>query len=92
MPLCWYAIHSQPRMETKAEAHLARQGFEVWLPRIGRRVRKGGVWSHKVEPLFSRLFFFMPIRNSKTLALYGRRGALAISCAWPVVPSRSQGR
>lgn len=53
----WYAIHSQPRKEVEAETHLARQGFEVWLPRIGRRVRKRGSWSLKVEPLFSRYLF-----------------------------------
>ena len=92
MSLCWYAIHSQPRMETKAEAHLARQGFEVWLPRIGRRVRKGRAWSHKIEPLFSRYLFLHADTEGKTLALSGRRGALAISCAWPVAPSQSQGR
>lgn len=53
----WYAIHSQPRKEAEAETHLARQGFEVWLPRIGRRVRKRGAWTLKVEPLFSRYLF-----------------------------------
>ena len=53
----WYAIHSQPREEAEAETHLARQGFEVWLPRIGRRVRKRGAWTLKVEPLFSRYLF-----------------------------------
>jgi len=53
----WYAIHSQPRKEAEAETQLARQGFEVWLPRIGRRVRKRGLWTLKVEPLFSRYLF-----------------------------------
>ena len=81
MPLCWYAIHSQPRMETKAEAHLARQGFEVWLPRISRRVRKGGAWSHKVEPLFSRYLFLhadteeqdvSPIRSTRGVSDFVR--------------------
>ena len=53
----WYAIHSQPRKEAEVETHLARQGFEVWLPRIGRRVRKRGAWALKVEPLFARYLF-----------------------------------
>lgn len=57
MALRWYAVHSQPRKEAMAEEHLARQGFEVWLPRIGRRVRKGGAWAQKVEPLFARYLF-----------------------------------
>ena len=81
MPLCWFAIHSQPRMETKAEAHLERQGFEVWLPRIGRRVRKGGAWSHQVEPLFSRYLFLhadteqqdvSPIRSTRGVSDFVR--------------------
>ena len=81
MPLCWHAIHSQPRMETKAEAHLERQGFEVWLPRIGRRVRKGGAWPHRIEPLFSRYLFLhadteqqnvSPIRSTRGVSDFVR--------------------
>ena len=81
MPLCWFAIHSRPRMEAKAEVHSARQGFEVWLPRIGRRVRKGGAWSHKIEPLFSRYLFLhadteeqdvSPIRSTRGVSDFVR--------------------
>lgn len=28
----WYAVHTLPRMEASASAHLARQGFEPFLP------------------------------------------------------------
>ena len=28
----WYAVHTLPRMETSASAHLERQGFEPFLP------------------------------------------------------------
>ena len=68
-------------METKAEAHLAGQGFKVWLPRIGRRVRKGGAWSHRIEPLFSRYLFLYadaeqqdvsPIRSTRGVSDFVR--------------------
>ena len=30
----WYAFHTLPRAEGVAEAHLLRQGFEVFVPRV----------------------------------------------------------
>lgn len=53
----WYAVHTLPRMEASAEAHLARQGWETFLPRI-RSTRKH---ARRVEtvatPLFPRYGF-----------------------------------
>jgi transcriptional antiterminator RfaH len=33
----WYAVYTQPRNESLASAHLARQGFDVFCPRYLKR-------------------------------------------------------
>ena len=30
----WYVVRTQPHSENKASAHLGRQGFETYLPRL----------------------------------------------------------
>lgn len=53
----WYAVHTLPRAEATAEAHLVRQGYEVFLPRI-RSTRKHARRIETVSaPLFPRYGF-----------------------------------
>lgn len=54
---CWYVVHTQPRREGVALENLRRQGFDSWLPMAVRRVRRGGRWCSKIEPLFTRYLF-----------------------------------
>jgi transcriptional antiterminator RfaH len=55
----WYAIHTNPRQEARAENNLRAWGIETYLPKIkerksGRYV-SGHAWS--IKPLFLRYFF-----------------------------------
>lgn len=53
----WYAVHTLPRGEATAEAHLLRQGFEVFLPRFARVVRHARKIKRRKAPLFPRYGF-----------------------------------
>jgi transcriptional antiterminator RfaH len=48
----WYAVQAQPRAEMKALTHLARQGFEVYLPRFLKKRRH----ARRVENVSTALF------------------------------------
>ncbi|MGD9769432.1 MAG: transcription termination/antitermination NusG family protein, partial [Pseudolabrys sp.] len=50
----WYAVQSQPNAENKAVAHLARQGFETYLPRYLKRRRHARRVETVAAPLFPR--------------------------------------
>ena len=53
----WYAVQTQPNAEMKAVAHLARQGFEVYLPRFLKRRRHAGRVEHVSKALFPGYLF-----------------------------------
>ena len=53
----WYVIHTRPRQEARAEAHLQRQGFQCYLPRLKQRLKRRGQRVDVVEPLFPRYLF-----------------------------------
>ena len=53
----WCVVQTHPRAETKAAAHLSRQGFLTYLPRI-RKSRRHARCVEMVEaPLFPRYLF-----------------------------------
>lgn len=53
----WYAIHTQPNNENRAEENLRRQGFATYLPRYLRRRRHGRRTDIVARPLFPRYMF-----------------------------------
>jgi transcriptional antiterminator RfaH len=53
----WYVAQTQPHAETKAAAHLARQGFGVYLPRYLKRRRHARRIETVPAPLFPRYMF-----------------------------------
>lgn len=53
----WYAVYTQPRNEDQAQQHLARQGFEVFLPRYLKRRSHARKVSIVPAPLFPRYLF-----------------------------------
>ena len=53
----WLVVHAKPRQEAVALEHLARQGFDAWLPRASLTRRRGDRWVDRVEPLFPRYLF-----------------------------------
>lgn len=55
--LDWYLIHTKPARETTATEHLERQGFETFLPRTRRQIRRAGRWRERIEAMFPRYLF-----------------------------------
>jgi transcriptional antiterminator RfaH len=53
----WYVVQTQPHAERKASLHLARQGFETYLPRYLKRRRHARRIETVVAPLFPRYLF-----------------------------------
>lgn len=53
----WYAVHTLPRLETTAAAHLVRQGWEVFLPQIRATRRHARRVETIAAPLFPRYGF-----------------------------------
>jgi len=85
----WYAVFTKPRQECQAVAHLERQGFEVYLPRMRvRRLRRGRlVWVE--EPVFPRYVFLrVDLESCNTAPLRSTRGVVGLvrfgACIPPV--------
>jgi len=53
----WYVVQTQANAETKAVAHLARQGFATYLPRYLKRRRHARRVDIISAPLFPRYLF-----------------------------------
>lgn len=53
----WYVVQSHLHSENKAAAHLARQGFEIYLPRYLKRRRHARRVEIVAVPLFPRYMF-----------------------------------
>lgn len=70
----WYVLYTKPRQEPVAQEHLARQGFEVYLPKVELTKRRKGILSSIIEPFFPRYLFisfdrerddWAPIRSTR---------------------------
>jgi len=53
----WIVAHSHVNAENSAEAHLRRQGFEVYLPRYQKTKRHARRIEQVIRPLFPRYLF-----------------------------------
>lgn len=53
----WYVVLTKPKQEERAEEHLASQGGEVFLPRIGLEKVRKGKRAEVIEPLFPGYLF-----------------------------------
>ena len=53
----WYAVQVHPRSEMKALTHIARQGFEVFLPRFMKRRNHARRVENVSAPLFPGYLF-----------------------------------
>ena len=56
-PSTWFVAQTQPQSETKAAANLARQGFEIYLPRYLKTVRHARRLNVVRAPLFPSYIF-----------------------------------
>lgn len=64
----WYLAYTKPRSESMASGHLARQGYDVYLPlfKALRRSSEGMVMQR--SPMFPRYVFFRPGRVGQSIA------------------------
>jgi transcriptional antiterminator RfaH len=53
----WYVVYTKTQAEATARAHLSRQGFDVYFPRVLQKIRRAGRWIEQVSPLFPRYLF-----------------------------------
>ena len=53
----WYAVHTQPQKEVRAELNLRQQGFSTYLPRYTRTRRHARRTETVTRPLFPRYLF-----------------------------------
>lgn len=75
----WFAVCCKPRQESIAEENLARQGFRVYLPRIGVRKYTRGQWRERIEALFPRYVFVRLDPSQKsTTSIRSTRGAVGL--------------
>ncbi len=73
----WYAVYTQPRNEERAQEHLARQGFEVFLPRYLKRRSHARRVTVAPAPLFPRyLFVSFDAAQQRWRAIRSTRGVI----------------
>lgn len=75
----WYLVHCKPRQERVAEGHLARQGYEVYLPLFRQARRRQGRRVSTVGPMFPRyLFIHLDSRTDNWGPIRSTRGVSAL--------------
>lgn len=84
----WAVVRTHPSKERLAEEHLARQQFEIYCPRVVKRVRKLRCHQKVIRPLFPGYLFvrvaperqhWRPILSTfgvQTLICFGERPGL----------------
>jgi transcriptional antiterminator RfaH len=73
----WYAVYTQPRNEIRAYEHLARQNFEVFLPRYLKRRSHARRVTTVPAPLFPRyLFVAFDAADAQWRAIRSTRGVI----------------
>jgi transcriptional antiterminator RfaH len=75
----WYAVYTQPRNEERAQDHLLRQGFEVFLPRYLKRRSHARRVTVAPAPLFPRyLFVSFDPTEQRWRAIRSTRGVIEL--------------
>ncbi|MEQ9393700.1 transcription termination/antitermination NusG family protein [Haliea sp.] len=86
----WYAVATRPRMEQAARENLERQGYEVCLPEIRLRKRRGGRWQAVTEALFpGYLFVALDLEHDNAAPIrstVGARGLVRFGLHSPAMP------
>lgn len=82
----WYLVFTKVKSELKAQEHLTRQGYTVYLPMTQKKIRRNGRYIHTTEPFFPRYLFISlntetdnwgPIRSTIGVACIVRFGGVA---------------
>ena len=79
----WYVLTSKPREEQRAYDNLVIQGYEVFLPKIAQVIKKKGLKTVALKPLFPNYLFiqldkqvanFNAIRSTRGVGSFVRFG------------------
>ena len=77
----WYVAQTQPNAESKAVAHLGRQGFVTYLPRYMKRRRHARRVDVVAAPLFPRyLFVEIDTAVQRWRSIYSTVGVSQLVC------------
>lgn len=77
----WYVVHTKPRAEETALAHLGRQAFETFLPRFLKRRRHARRVDVTPSPLFpGYLFVALDSERSRWRSIRGTIGVNGLVC------------
>lgn len=86
----WYLIYTKAANESVAATHLARQHYEVYLPKVVQTVRRTGRRFERVAPLFPRYLFLCLNEGEQALApaasTVGVCGVVRFASRYGVVP------
>jgi transcriptional antiterminator RfaH len=81
----WYVVQTQPNAESKAVAHLERQGFATYLPRHLKRRRHARRVDVVAAPLFPRyLFVEVDMAIQRWRSIYSTIGVSRLICTGDV--------
>ena len=84
----WFLVQTQPHSERKAVEHLARQGFETYLPRYLKRRRHARRTETVAMPLFPRyLFVSVDMMTQRWLSIRSTIGVSSLVC-WGDTPAQ----
>ena len=77
----WFVAHTHPHAESKAMAHLNRQGFEIYFPRYMKRRRHARRIETVAAPLFPRyLFVAIDLGMQRWRSIYSTIGVSRLVC------------
>jgi transcriptional antiterminator RfaH len=90
--LRWYLIYTKPASEALALENLARQRYEIYLPRVVQSVRRGGRRHERVMALFPRYLFLRLREGQQALgpvaSTVGVAGIVRFGSQYTIVPER----
>jgi transcriptional antiterminator RfaH len=75
----WYLVQTKPAGEVTALRNLARQGYEVYYPRLAQSVVYAGKMRERVGALFPRYIFVRVVEGAQALApINSSKGVLSV--------------
>ncbi len=91
-PLHWHLVFTKPSCEQIAKAHLERQGYRVYFPRVQYKALKRGAWRETVAALFPRYLFVQLNAAFQSLApvrsTVGITNVVRFGVEYTIVPDR----
>ncbi len=77
----WYVVQTRPRDETRAQRHLAQQGFEVYLPCFTKKRRHARRTQMVAAPLFpGYMFTRLDLARDRWRSINGTVGVNRLLC------------